>query len=184
MGSVFPGIDDRIRRFINEQRMFFVATAPLAESGHVNLSPKGLDSFRILDEVTVAYADLAGSGIETVAHVRENGRIVLLFCAFQGAPKIIRLHGRGEVICETHSDFECLAGEFPELKGLRSIIRVTCTRISDSCGFGVPLYDFVGQRSQLSDWAENKGADEVRKYVRDRNSTSIDGLLGILRNKD
>lgn len=184
MGKVYETIVDPIRNFVQSQQMFFVATAPSSIDSLVNLSPKGLDSFRILDDQTVAYADLAGSGIETVAHVKENGRIVIMFCAFEGAPKIIRFHGRGEVIESAHPEFSTLAASFPDLAGLRSIIRVHCTRISDSCGFGVPLYQFQGHRSQLSDHWERKGAHGLREYQREKNRVSLDGLPGVSLNDD
>lgn len=178
MGKVFARIDEPLRRFISAQQMFFVATAPLAADGHVNVSPKGLDSFRIIDDRTVVYADLVGSGVETVAHVRENGRIVLMFCAFSGGPKICRLHGRAEVIDARHADFRALRELIPVAGGLRGFIRVHCTRVSDSCGFGVPLFDFVAQRTQLVDWGQKKGAEELREYLRAKNLSSVDGLPG------
>ena len=136
MGKVYDAFDDGIREFIQRQKVFFVATAPLDSNGLLNVSPKGLDSFRIVDETTVMYADLTGSGIETVAHIKENARIVVMFCAFEGAPKIVRLHGRGEVIEPEHAEFNNLAKTFAKLGTLRSIIRVQCQRIADSCGFG------------------------------------------------
>ena len=184
MGKTYDSIDDRVSSFIRAQQMFFVATAPLADDGSINLSPKGLDSLRILDERTVAYADMAGSGIETVAHLNENGRIVIMFCAFQGPPKIFRLHGRGEVIDPGHSDFATLAKAFPAYTGLRCFIRVRCDRISDSCGFGVPLFEYQGQRSQLVDWAAGKSIDDLREYQQRMNRTSIDGLPGIEIDRD
>ena len=179
MGKIYESIDSTVREFIERQQMFFVATAPLEQNGHVNVSPKGLDSLRILDEQTVVYADLYGSGIETVAHLKQNGRIVLMFCAFEGAPKIFRLHGRGEVLEPESAEFSDYAQDFPSLHGVRSIIRVRCTRICDSCGFGVPLYEFQNQRSQLTDWATNKTPEQIQAYKRQKNAHSIDGLLGI-----
>ena len=179
MGRVFPVLDDRLVEFIRGQQMFFVATAPLSAEGHVNLSPKGLDSFRVLDDRTVAYLDLVGSGIETVAHLRENGRIVLMFCAFSGAPRILRLHGRGEVLEPLHEEFGRLRALFPDHSGVRAIIRICCTRISDSCGFGVPLYEFQGHRPQLLEWAERKGPEALEQYQRQKNARSLDGLPGI-----
>jgi hypothetical protein len=179
MGKTFDEIDDSLADLLLRQKMFFVATAPLLQDGHINLSPKGLDSFRILDQRTVAYADLVGSGIETVAHLKENGRIVLMFCAFEGSPKIVRLHGGGEVIESAHPEFESLRARFPDFIGLRTIIRVHCTRISDSCGFGVPLYEYRGQRTQLLDWADRKGVENLPEYQRQNNSRSIDGLSGV-----
>lgn len=179
MGKTFDCLDASVSTFIQAQRMFFVATAPLAESGKINLSPKGLDSFQILDPQTVAYADLAGSGIETVAHLKENGRIVIMFCAFESAPRIVRLHGRGEVIDRNHPDFFDMHAKFPPYTGLRCFIRVRCDRISDSCGWGVPLFQYQGQRSQLIDWAAKKSIDDLQEYQQRMNHHSIDGLPGV-----
>lgn len=181
MGKTYTKIEPELARFIAKQKMFFVATAPLAAEGHVNVSPKGLDSLRLLDDQTVAYADLVGSGIETIAHVRENQRMVIMFCAFEGAPRIVRLHGRGEVLWPDEPQFEQVASQFPPLSGLRAIVRLHCERISDSCGYGVPLYEFRGERSQLVDWAEKKGVVELAKYQQTKNAQSIDGLPGILK---
>lgn len=179
MGKIYERIDDTLRAFIEKQHVYFVATAPLSAEGHVNLSPKGLDSFRILDDHTVAWLDLVGSGIETVAHLKENGRIVIMFCAFEDAPKIVRLHGTGEVIEPYHSEFDSLLQHFPDHGPPRCIIRIRCERISDSCGFGVPLYEFQGHRSQLSAWVEKKGSDGLEEYQKKHNSQSIDALNGI-----
>ena len=179
MGKTYEAIDGSIREFIEKQQMFFVATAPLAEDGLINLSPKGLDSLRILDEKTVAYADLVGSGIETIAHLKQNGRIVLMFCAFDGPPKIVRLHGTGDVIEAGTREFEELQGNFPELPGLRGFIRVKCTRISDSCGFGVPKYEFQEQRSTLIDYSLKAGPEGLTEYMREHNAQSLDGLEGL-----
>ncbi|MAT69980.1 MAG: pyridoxamine 5'-phosphate oxidase [Planctomycetaceae bacterium] len=176
MGDTHAAITDKVAEFIGQQKMFFVATAPLAADGHINLSPKGLDSLRIIDEHTVAWLDLNGSGAETIAHLRENGRIVLMFCAFAGAPNILRLHGRGDVVLPGDDEFAALAGQLPALPGIRSIIRVRCERISDSCGFGVPRYEFLDERTQLTAWAEQKGPDALREYQQKNNRRSIDGL--------
>ncbi len=159
--------------------MFFVASAPLSELGHINLSPKGLDSFRVLDESTVAFADLTGSGLETIAHLKENGRIVLMFCAFEGPPKIVRLHGKGDVIESNHDEFKQLRDLFPPLVGLRSIIRVPCDRNSDSCGFGVPLMSFSAERELSTKWAIQKGEEGLHDYQSENNQSSIDGLPGL-----
>jgi predicted pyridoxine 5'-phosphate oxidase superfamily flavin-nucleotide-binding protein len=179
MGRVYNAIDDSLREFIQSQQMFFVATAPLSGDGLINLSPKGLDSLRVLDDHTVAYADLTGSGIETVAHLRENGRVVLMFCAFEGPPKIVRLHGRGDVIEPADDEFTHFQSLFPNYISLRSVIRIRCDRISDSCGWSVPRYDFQEQRSQLSDWAEKQGVEGVVDYQRSNNATSLDGFPGL-----
>ena len=178
MGRVHPGIDAALADWLHRQRVFFVATAPLAAEGHVNLSPKGLDSLRILGPRDVAWVDLTGSGIETVAHLRENGRIVLLFCAFEGPPKIVRLHGRGRVLEPSDPGFAELRAAFPELPGVRSLVRVALTRVSDSCGFGVPRMAFEGERTQLRDWAERKGPRGLREY-RAQHNRSVDGLPGL-----
>ena len=179
MGKVYDAIDGKLEEFIRRQHVFFVATAPLAGDGLVNLSPKGLDSFHILGPRTVAYLDLTGSGIETVAHLKENGRIVILFCAFDGPPKIIRLHGRGEVIEPGAPEFDELAGLFPTYPGTRSVIRVDCRRISDSCGFGVPRLAFEEHRSQLPAYAERKGPEGIEAYKAAKNARSLDGLPGL-----
>jgi hypothetical protein len=176
MGTVYAGLDTKARTLIGQQQIFFVATAPSGAGGHINLSPKGLDSFRILDDRTVAYLDYVGSGAETIAHLRENGRIVIMFCAFQGPPKILRLHGRGEVLEPQDAGYEALRGLFAPASGVRTIIRVELDRVSDSCGFGVPRYAFEAHRSQLGDWAERKGDESLKAYQQDKNAASIDGL--------
>lgn len=176
MGRLYESLDERLTKFIERQHMFFVATAPGGAEGHVNLSPKGLDSFRVIDPHTVAYVDLVGSGAETIAHVRDNGRITLMFCAFDGPPNILRLYGEGEALEPGDEGFDALLGRFPKLQGVRAILRVRLTRISDSCGFGVPKYTFEGHRRQLDDFADRKGDDGLRRYQLDNNLESIDGL--------
>lgn len=179
MGRVSPVIDDKLAAWVRQQQMFFVATAPLAGDGLVNLSPKGLDSFRILDELTVANLDLTGSGIEKVAHLRENGRIVIMFCEFAGSPRIVRIHGQGEVLEAGTRELAELRPQFPDVCGGRAIIRVHCTRISDSCGYAVPRYEFAGHRTQLVDWAEKHGTDGLQTYRSQKNLRSLDGLPGL-----
>ena len=176
MGKLYSEIDDRIRAFVERQHLFFVTTAPAGPDGHVNCSPKGLDSFRILGPKTVAYLDFVGSGAETIAHLRENGRIVILFCAFEGPPKILRLHGRGRVFEPGDPGFAELRDLFGPGKGLRAILRVDLDRISDSCGYGVPLLKYEGERTQLPDLAERTGAEGLDRYQREHNAESIDGL--------
>ena len=176
MGTAYAQIDDRVQAFIEAQHMFFVATAPVDTSAHLNLSPKGLDSFRILDSRTVAYLDYVGSGAETIAHLRENGRIVIMFCAFQGPPNILRLHGRGEVLEPQDAGYGELRSRFPPDQGSRAIIRVAVERISDSCGFGVPRYAFEGHRNHLEKWATHKGEAGLIEYQQQKNAKSIDGL--------
>ncbi|MBI3345184.1 MAG: pyridoxamine 5'-phosphate oxidase family protein [Gammaproteobacteria bacterium] len=182
MGKIHEQISDELTDWIQRQHVFFVATAPLAPDGHVNCSPKGGDSFRVIDSHTVAYQDLTGSGAETIAHLRENGRIVIMFCAFEGAPKIVRLHGRGEVIIPAHPDFEPLSAFFPENLGMRAIIRTKVARISDSCGFAVPIFDYQGQRDLLDKWTEAKGDAKLKEYRQEKNARSIDGLSAIDNN--
>ncbi|MEM6553774.1 MAG: pyridoxamine 5'-phosphate oxidase family protein [Planctomycetota bacterium] len=166
--------------FIQQQKLFFVATAPRDDTGLINLSPKGLDgTLAVLDPQTVAYLDLTGSGVETIAHLRENGRICLMFCAFQGKPNILRIQGTGDVIEPTHPDYPSLSQNFPNLPGIRSIIRVHANRIADSCGFGVPLMAYQGERDELITWADKKGPDGVANYQAKKNRTSLDGLPGI-----
>jgi Pyridoxamine 5'-phosphate oxidase len=176
MGSTHDIIDPEAAAFIRAQRMFFVATAPLAADGHINLSPKGLDSFRIIDDRTVAYLDFVGSGAETIAHVHENGRMTILFCAFEGGPKILRLYGRGGILEPGTPEFDSVRPNFPAGVGARAIVRLAVTRISVSCGFGVPLFEYVGQRTELGEWCERKDPDALREYQRRKNAASIDGL--------
>ena len=176
MGKVFDGIDEKLAAWIAAQRMFFVATAPRSDAGLVNLSPKGLDSFAILGPRSVAYLDLIGSGAETLAHLRENGRITFMFCAFEGLPRIVRLYGRGVVIEPGDAGWDALAERFPPHASTRSIIRAELSRIADSCGYGVPLYQYKSERSQLGEWAERKGPDGLRAYQLERNRESLDGL--------
>ena len=179
MGKHYPAIDDTVRKFIEAQPLFFVGSAPLGADGHVNVSPKGLDTLRILGPQTVAYLDLTGSGIETVSHLKENGRIVLMFCAFQGPPKIFRLHGRGTVIESTHPEFSRFAAHFPEYEGTRAIILVEVSRISDSCGYAVPMMRYEGERTQLTAWAQKLGAEKLKSYRREKNLSSIDRIQGL-----
>lgn len=179
MGKSHSEIDEKLAEFIRQQHVFFVATAPAAADGHINLSPKGLDSFRILDPKTVAYLDLIGSGVETIAHAKENGRIVLMFCAFQGPPNVVRLHGSARVL-EPHSPgFRDLAASFPAHDSSRAIIVVNLKRVSTSCGYGVPLLKYEGDRSQLFAWAQKKGPEGLKAYQHEKNMRSIDGLSGL-----
>lgn len=179
MGKVRAEIDDVARRFIEAQKIFFVASAPLDASGHVNLSPKGLDTFRILGPTSVAYLDFNGSGVETIAHLKENGRIVLMFCAFQGPPNIFRLYGRGRVVEARDAEFTVLAGNFTNCENPRSIIVVEVTRVTDTCGYGVPLFKYESEREQLSAWARNRGPEGLKAYRQAKNRQSIDGLPGV-----
>ena len=168
MGKVHPDIDEKLAAWIGRQRLFFVATAP-SGGGHVNVSPKGpIESLRIVDEHTVEFEDHVGSGAETIAHLNENGRICVMLCDFEGPPRIVRLHGRGEVVPADD------VGD-----GVRGAIRVHLDRISDSCGYGVPLMEYVGERPQRAAWLASKGAEGLREYVAEKNAVSIDGLPAV-----
>jgi len=180
VGKTFPCISDEIRKWIGRQRMFFIASAPLSDDGMVNCSPKGGDTLRVVDKQTLAYLEFAGSGVETIAHLRENGRIVLMMCAFEGPPRIFRFHGKGEVVLPSHRDFAALSALYNhDLLGVRSVIRIRLERISDSCGYGVPLYEFVEDRKAMRNWCEKKGAGDIKTYVAKNNAASIDGLPGL-----
>lgn len=179
MGKVYESIYPRLQTWIEQQQVFFVATAPLDGEGLINCSPKGGDSFRILNGNEVAYQDYTGSGVETIAHLRENGRIVIMFCGFEGPPNIVRLYGTGAVITEGDVRYQELLEQFPPNAGTRAIILVKVTRISDSCGFSVPLYEYQGQRDILDKWAINKGTGGLEEYRRSKNMESIDGLPGL-----
>jgi hypothetical protein len=181
MAKLYPTIDDNLRAFVERQHLFFVATAPAGAEGHVNCSPKGLDSLRILGPTSVAYIDYYGSGVETIAHVRENGRIVIMFCAFDGPPKILRFWGRGEVL-EPHEDaFRELLPHFAPAAIPRAIIRIEVERIADSCGFGVPFYTYEGERPQLPASSARKGEAGYAEYRAAKNARSIDGLPALMR---
>jgi len=180
MGKVFDGIDDSLAAWIGEQHLFFVATAPLSAEGHVNVSPRGLDSLSILDPHTVAWLDLTGSGAETIAHLTENGRICLMFCAFEARPRIVRLHGRGRVTPPGDEVFERVAAEHPGHVGARAVIVVDVERIADSCGGGVPIMEFVADRDIMRPWAEKKGPDGLETYRAQKNARSLDGLPGLV----
>jgi len=178
MGKIHESITPKLQEWIANQKVFFVSTAPLSGDGLVNCSPKGLDSFRVLGEQTAAYLDLTGSGVETIAHLKENGRITIMFVAFEGAPKILRLYGQGEVYEKDSADFERLKHHFPEHMGARSIVLVRCQRIQDSCGYSIPVMKFEKDRDVLDKWCEKKGADGIVAYQKARNARSLDGLKG------
>jgi Pyridoxamine 5'-phosphate oxidase len=188
MAKVFEQIDEKLREFIEAQSMFFVATAPSGDGGHVNLSPKGgRNLFHVTGPLGFTYVDLMGSGIETVAHLRENGRIVIMFCAFEGPPKIVRLHGIGRPVQQNDEGFEELLATFDisdeQRRAVRSVITVEVNRVGDSCGFVVPRMDYVGERDQLYRYADNRirklGEDAVLEYVSENNAQSLDGLTGL-----
>lgn len=179
MGRSFESITDQMAAFVERQHLFFVATAPSGDAGHVNLSPKGLDSFRVLGPHRVAYLDLTGSGAETIAHVRENGRITFMFCAFEGKPDIVRFYGAAQVHRPEDETFEELKAMFGDHEAVRSVITADIHRTSSSCGFAVPLMEHVGDRHTLSKYFENKSDDDVEAYWAEKNQTSIDGLPAV-----
>ena len=176
MAKLYDAITPDLADFIAKQPLFFVASAPLAAEGHVNLSPKGLDCLRVLSARQVAYLDLTGSGNETSAHLAENGRITFLFCAFEGAPQILRLYGQGRVVLPGDGEWETLISYFTSLPGARQIVVAEIERVQTSCGFAVPLMDFVSERDTLIRWAENRGEAAIQRYQEEKNETSIDGL--------
>jgi hypothetical protein len=176
MAKVHRTITKALQAFIARQHLFFVATAPSSHSGHVNLSPKGMDSFRILGPQRVGYLDLVGSGNETSAHLLENGRITFMFCALDGPPNILRLYGAGHAVLPGSSEWDELSPHFTLYPATRQLIVADIMRVQTSCGFGVPLYEYTGERDQLWRWAENQGADGLAEYMDEHNSTSIDGL--------
>ncbi len=176
MAERFSSLTPELTQWWCAQPLFFVATAPSGSDGHVNLSPKGYDTLRVLAPNRVAYLDLTGSGVETIAHVRENGRITLMACAFSGNPRISRIYGRGTVHPAGSEGFGALAGEFGALPGRRSIIEVEVEGVTTSCGYAVPLMDLVDDRDRLQQWANAKGEDGIAEYWAKRNATSIDGL--------
>jgi hypothetical protein len=175
MGEAFDSLDDDLTEWIGRQHVFFVATAPTA-GGHVNLSPKGHDCLRVLDPTTVAYLDLTGSGAETIAHTRENGRITVMLCAFEGPPRILRLFGIGEAHPLGTTRFDQLQPLFPDLPGARSIVTVAIDRVQTSCGYSVPFMDHREERPTLRQWAARKGEEGLREYWAAKNVVSIDGL--------
>ena len=176
MAKSFDCITEELQAFIRAQHLFFVATAPLNATGHINLSPKGLESFRVFSPHQVAYLDLTGSGNETSAHLQENGRITIMFCAFQGSPQILRLYGQGQTVLPTQSEWASLYSLFDSLPGARQIIVVDIERVQTSCGFGVPLYDYKAQRQTLIHWADQKGKQGIQAYQQHKNQVSLDGL--------
>lgn len=182
MGRTYEIIDDRLAAWLQAQPVFFVATAPLAADGHVNCSPKGnRQELLVLGGRRVAYLEQTGSGAETVAHLRENGRMVLMFCSFDGPPRIVRIHGRGRAVLTGSDGFEDLVARFPGAggPGVRSVVMLDAERISDSCGYGVPLMPFSAHRPTMDEWAERKGPEGIARYWAEKNALSVDGLPGM-----
>ncbi len=176
MGKFHDTIQDHHKAFIEQQKMFFVSTAPLGPEGHINLSPKGMDSFRVLSPARVAYMDIVGSGNETSAHILENGRITFMFCAFEGPPNILRLYGKGKTILPSDVEWPELSAHFKLHLATRQIIVAEIHKVQTSCGYSVPLYEYMEERVHADKWAENKGAEGLEKYKMEKNQISIDGL--------
>jgi hypothetical protein len=182
MGRTCEAIDSRLADWMTSQPVFFVSTAPLDPQGLINCSPKGnRQEFAVLGDRTVAYLDQTGSGVETIAHLHENGRIVVMFCALAGPPRIVRLHGAGRAIPKDAEGFARYAKSFPGYDGVgvRSIIVIDVDRVSDSCGYGVPLMAFDRHRTIMDEWTVRKGPDGIRSYWSEKNTSSIDGLPGL-----
>jgi hypothetical protein len=176
MGKFFDQIDPKHEAFIAKQKMFFVGSAPLSADGHVNLSPKGTDSFRVLSATKVAYMDMVGSGNETSAHISENGRITFMFCAFEGAPNIMRLYGHGYTVLPGDEEWDSLAPHFEISLVTRQIIVADIHKVQTSCGFGIPYFSYQGERDHAYNWATKKGPEGLKAYVQEKNSVSMDGL--------
>ncbi|QJU55212.1 pyridoxamine 5'-phosphate oxidase family protein [Herbiconiux sp. KACC 21604] len=179
MGKLFDEIDDTLATWIEAQPLWFVATAPLAQDGHVNVSPRGHDTLSVLGPRRVAWVDYTGSGVETIAHLRENGRICLMFVSYDGRPRIVRLHGTGSVLLPGETGFDEVVARHPANPSTRAVIAVDVTRISDSCGWGVPVMDVREERELIRLQAEKKGPDGMADYRRQKNAVSIDGLPGL-----
>ena len=179
MGKLHDSLTPPLIAFIEAQKMFFVGTAPLSDTGHVNVSPKGMDSLRVMGPRSIAYLDVTGSGVETISHVKENGRMVMMFCAFEGKPFILRLHGSADVVEVHQAEFDALKRRFPDLPGARAIIRLNISRIADSCGWTVPLYEFAGTRDYYDNYAKKLGTEGIRAGQLAANMRGIDGLRGL-----
>lgn len=173
MAKFYDTITQRLHDFIQRQKIFFVATAP--EEGRINLSPKGMDSLRVLSANRIAWLNVTGSGNETAAHVLENPRITIMFCAFEGAPNILRIYGKAKAVYSGDASWDELASLFPEIPGTRQIFDIEVESAQTSCGMSIPFYDYKGEREQLNDWAREKGEDGIKTYWHERNTVSIDG---------
>jgi hypothetical protein len=176
MAKFYDSISEDFATWINQQQLFFVASAPLSAEGHVNLSPKGRDCLRVLSPNRVAYVDMTGSGNETSAHLKENGRMTFMFCSFEAAPRVMRLFAKGRVVLPSDAEWDSLAANFTLLAGTRQIIVADVHTVQSSCGFAVPFMDYVGEREALERWAENKGEDGLAAYHAEKNFISLDGL--------
>jgi len=182
MAQQYQELSEKLQQFISEQKLFFVATADVA--GRINVSPKGMDSLRVLDSRRLIWLNVTGSGNETAAHVQVNPRMTLMFCAFTGSPMILRLYGQARVVHHKDADWDHLVKCFPAFISARQIFDLEIEMVQTSCGMAVPFYDYVGEREQLNDWAQKKGSDGIRQYWLDKNQTSIDGLPTHIRQKN
>src|SRR5690242_13687103 len=176
MGKEHDQLTEVHQTFIKKQKIFFVSTAPLDKDGHINISPKGFDCFRVLSPTRVGYLDIVGSGNETSSHIFENGRITFMFCAFDGPPQILRLYGKGYTVLPGDKDWEEFSKNFLILPATRQIIVADIFKVKTSCGFGVPYYEYEGERDHAIKWAENKGPEGLEAYKKEKNLVSIDGL--------
>ncbi len=176
MGKFHDSIKPAHKTFIEKQHIFFVSTAPLSGEGRVNLSPKGLDCFKVLTENKIGYMDLISSGNETSAHTLENGRITIMFCSFKGAPNILRLYGKGFTVLPATPEWEQYAPYFKIFPSTRQLIIADIDLVQTSCGYGVPLFNYTGERDIHFEWAEKKGADGLQEYIKEKNLVSMDGL--------
>lgn len=179
MGKEYAEIDESMMRWMKKQHLFFVATAPRSDDGLINCSPKGLDGLRVLGPNKLVYADTGGSGIETVAHLKENGRILIMMCAFEGPPKIFRFYGTGSAVEESSDEFGEYAALFPDLPAIRNFIVIDVERIRDACGYGVPNYEYVGERDSLKNWLDTMSPEDIDAYRKEKNAESLDGLPGL-----
>ena len=174
MAKFYSKLSSRLQQFIEAQKIFFVATA--AEDGRINLSPKGMDSFKVIDENRVLWLNVTGSGNETAAHLLAKNRITIMFCSFEGAPNILRLYGKGKEIKPSDSEWEMVASHFTILPGTRQIFDITIESAQTSCGMSIPFFEYKGEREELNEWAAGKGEDGIKSYWTEKNQTSIDGL--------
>ena len=176
MGKFSEAIQPHHTTFIQQQHLFFVASAPLANDTHINVSPKGLDSFAIISDTQVAYMDIIGSGNETAAHLHDNGRITFMFCSFDKVPNILRLYGKGKVVKNTDKDWEQYGKHFTIYQSTRQIIVADIHLVQTSCGYGIPFYEYKGERDTHFAWAEKKQAEGLKQYIEEKNQVSIDGI--------
>ncbi|MFM2393131.1 MAG: hypothetical protein RLZZ546_1113 [Bacteroidota bacterium] len=180
MGKFFESILEKHKNFIEKQKIFFVATAPLSKHGHVNVSPKGTDTFRVLSSNKVAYLDLISSGNETSAHCLENGRITIMMCSFEGPANILRLYGKGYTVLPDDEQWDSLSNHFDVPLAVRQIMVVDVYKVQTSCGYGVPFFSYEGERDEHKKWSDHKGSEGLKEYMLENNLTSLDGLTTVL----